>query len=306
MSTNSIAQIALALLCAAGCGANGAPHAAGDADSFATDVSQRSATAAVALLAQDAPPGENAQIVQKRNAAAAAKLQRQIIYDAQVWIVVEDLDGVAEKVDRLVAESGGFVASAQVRGRSGQPRSGEWKVRLPVGEYAAFLDAARRLGEVQNLAATSQDMSDQYYDLEARIRNKQKEEARLLKHLEENTGMLDDILSVERELSRVREELERMEGRMRVMRDLVSLTTVTLHINEIRGYAPPQAPTFGLRVSRAFDRSWLALIAASQTLVVAGVVIGPWFGAIGIPTLGIVAAFRRRNAATRQSPAHRG
>ncbi len=143
-------------------------------------------------------------------------------------------------------------------------------------------------------------MSDQYYDLEARIRNKQKEEARLLKHLDENTGKLEDILAVEREVSRVREELERMEGRMRVLQDLVSLTTVTLHVNEIKGYVPPQAPTFGLRISRAFAGSWKALISAIQSLVVAGVADGPWFGAIGIPVLSIVSLARRRAIASRQ------
>ena len=81
---------------------------------------------------------------------------------------------------------------------------------------------------------------------------------------------------------------------MRVLQDLVALTSVTLHVNEIKGYVPLESPTFGLRVSRAFDASWLALVAAAQTLVVAGVVIGPWFGAIGIPFLALVSVVRRR------------
>jgi hypothetical protein len=264
---------------------------------------QQADPATAAVITQDLPPGGNVPVAASE-AADGPQLKRQIIYDAQVRLVVEEFEGLAERVERLVGDSGGFVANAQLRGRSGTPRSGEWKVRLPVGKYASFLEAVRKLGELQSVAATSQDVSDQYYDLEARIRNKQKEEARLLKHLEENTGKLADILAVEREVSRVREELERMEGRIRVMRDLVALSTVTLYVNEIQGYVPPQAPTFGLRVTRAFDGSWTALVAAGQTLVVAVVVLGPWFGAVGIPFAAVIFVVRRQK--TRHSAAPRG
>jgi len=294
MSRFPIVRIALAVFCIAGCGANGSPQKSANRDRSASSALDQTTSATTLVAAQDVPPGGNAPAGDARGPADSSQLRRQIIYDADVRIVVEDFEGVPEKVERLVVAAGGFLANARLSGQSGFPRSGEWKVRLPVGEYAGFLEAARHLGELQNLAATSQDVSDQYYDLEARIRNKQKEEKRLFTHLEESTGKLEEILKVEREVSRVREELERMEGRMRVLKDLVSLTTVTLHVHEIKGYVPPQAPTFALRVSRAFDGSWTALVAASQALVVAGVVVGPWFGAFGIPSIAAVAFIRRR------------
>jgi hypothetical protein len=245
-------------------------------------------------LLQDQPPGGDAQVGERQALAEPGKLQRQIIYDADVRIIVEDFEEIPEKVDRLVLGAGGFVAQQKLHGKSGRPRSGEWKIRLPLDGYAEFLDAAKKLGELQSLAANSQDVTDQYYDLEARIRNKQKEEARLVKHLEESTGKLEEILAVEREISRVREELERMEGRIRVLKDLVSLTTVTLHVDEIKGYVPPQAPTFAVRISRAFVGSWKALVATGQGLVIAAVFLGPWLGVVGIPTCAFVAVIRRR------------
>lgn len=295
MSRFPVAKFVLAMLCVAGCGETSPRTVIEPAGSANSAFDQSTPASAAAIVAsQDAPPGGGAQAENSRGAVGDSKLQRQIIYDADVRLVVEDFDGVPEQIERLVANARGFIASARLNGHSGAPRSGEWKVRLPVGEYAGFLESARRLGELQSLAATSQDVSDQYYDLEARIRNKQKEEKRLITHLEESTGKLEEILAVEREVSRVREELERMEGRMRVLKDLVALTTVTLYVQEFRGYVPPQAPTFALRVSRAFAGSWTALIAASQWLVVAGVVVGPWFGAFGIPSIAAVAFLRRR------------
>ncbi|HEY3965226.1 MAG TPA: DUF4349 domain-containing protein [Planctomycetaceae bacterium] len=98
---------------------------------------------------------------------------------------------------------------------------------------------------------------------------------------------------VEREVSRVRDDLERMQGRMRVLQDLTSLATVTLYVDEIKGYVPPQNPTFAVRISRAFDASWDALATTSQSLAVAAVAFAPWAVALGIPGFGFVMLIRR-------------
>lgn len=227
----------------------------------------------------------------------SAKLRRQIIYDAELRLVVDDFTGIPEMIELLAIEAGGFVAHAKLDGHSGSPRSGLWKVRLPLDKYSGFLDQARKLGELESLAENSQDVTEQYYDLEARIRNKQKEEARLLKHLDETTGKLEEILAVEREIGRVREELERMEGKLRVLRDLVSLATVTLCVDEIKGYVPPQAPTFGVRVSRAFFGSWRGLVDTGETAVVVGAAVGPWLASVALPIALFVSFVRRRRRA---------
>jgi hypothetical protein len=293
MTNAPVVRTVLALICIAGCGgvsdlppgSHSAPHSPTQPEIAAT------------APAHGQPARGAAQAGDPQVPADSGRLQRQIIYDADVRLIVEDFEGLPEKVQRLVDDSGGFVAQQKLHGKSGTPRSGEWKIRLPVGVYATFLDDIRKLGELQSFAANSQDVTDQYYDLEARIRNKQKEEARLLKHLDENTGKLEEILAVEKEISRVREELERMEGRMRVLKDLVSLTTVTLHVDEIKGYVPPQAPTFAARVSRAFEGSWNALVATGEGLVVVGAALGPWLAVIGIPAISLVLFIRSRRRA---------
>ncbi len=290
--------ICLTVIGFAGCG--GVPDSPSGADSGRNSMipPEIAAKTSAAALPQEQPPGGGAQVGERQPASQPGKLQRQIIYDADVRLVVEDFEGIPEKVDGLVRRAGGFVSQQKLHGQSGRPRGGEWKIRLPLEGYADFLEAAKKFGELQNLAANSQDVTDQYYDLEARIRNKQKEEARLLKHLEESTGKLEEILAVEREISRVRDELERMEGRLRVLQDVVSLATVTLHVDEIKGYIPPQTPTFALRISRAFAGSWKVLVAAGQGLVVVGVVVGPWLGAIGIPSVLVLSLIRLRRRAT--------
>ena len=136
----------------------------------------------------------------------------------------------------LAEQHSGYIAKSNVRGRPGSPRSGEWTIRVPVANYEDFLAAARELGETRSVRTDSDDVTAEFYDVEARIRNKKQEEDRLRKHLEDSTGKLEDILHVEREISRVRGEIERMEGRMRVLKDLTSLTTINLRVDEIEDY----------------------------------------------------------------------
>jgi len=258
----------------------------------------RAAAEPAAVLAQqNRPAGAGGQVAASEPIAGAATLKRQIIYDADVRLVVEDFEGIPEMIELIVVEAGGFVAQAKLGGHTGSPRSGLWKVRLPVDKYSGFLEQARKLGELESLASNSQDLTEQYYDLEARIRNKQKEEARLLKHLEETTGKLEEILTVEREISRIREELERMEGKMRVLQDLVSLATVTLRVDEMKGYVPAEAPTFAVRLGRAFFGSWHALVSTGETAAVAGAAAGPWLAIVGLPFAAVLSIIRRRRRA---------
>ena len=98
-------------------------------------------------------------------------------------------------------------------------------------------------------------MTEEFFDLEARIKNKKVEEARLVKHLTDSTGKLEDILAVEREISRVRQEIEHMEGRIRLIANLAELTSVQRHrLRADRASSPRPHPSFATRASRTLHR----------------------------------------------------
>ena len=221
-----------------------------------------------------------------------AAVERKIVYTADVAIVVEEFDLVPSQVKDLAEQHSGYIAKSNIRGEPGSPRSGEWTIRVPVANYEEFLAAARELGETRSVRTDSDDVTAEFYDVEARIRNKKQEEDRLRKHLEDSTGKLEDILQVEREISRVRGEIERMEGRMRVLKDLTSLTTINLRVDEIKDYVPEGDPTYMSRVRRAFSGSISTLIAAAKTASIAIVVAVPWLGVLLVV---IVIAFMLRS-----------
>jgi hypothetical protein len=225
---------------------------------------------------------------------SASALQRKIIYTAEVQLVVEAFDSIPAEVEALAKQFQGYVANSAVTGSPGRPRSGQWTIRVPVERYDAFLTAVRQLGEVHQVTTDSRDVSEEYYDLESRIRNKKKQESRLLELLADATGKLEEVLSVERELARVREEIERMEGRVRVLDDLTALTTVTLRVSEIKDYMPQEAPTYVTRVHRAWSGSIDRLVVTAQAVSIAAVAAAPWLGVLLVPVILLVFLWRLR------------
>jgi Domain of unknown function (DUF4349) len=231
----------------------------------------------------------------------ASTVPRKIIYTADVTLVVENLTTVQPKLVQLVKTYKGYVAGTEVGGSAGSARQGRWKVRIPVDGYEAFMADVSKLGELQTIHTDSQDVTEEYYDVAARLSNKQVEERRLLRHLEKSTAKLSDILSVERELSRVRGEIEQLQGRLRVLANLSALTTVTITISEVKEYIAPKPTTFGAQISRSFHGSLMALRDVGKGLVLTVVALAPWLivlALLAVPITWLTRRYRPRRTDT--------
>ena len=214
-------------------------------------------------------------------AAKAPALPRKIIYKAEVELISAKLDETAKQIEAKVKEIGGYVSGRNVSGTSGESRSGSWTVRIPAEKFDAFLAALPGVGELQSSNTTSEDVSEEFYDAAARLKNKRTEEERLVQLLRTSTGRLTDILTVEKEISRVREEIERIEGRLRFLSQQSDLSTVTINVHEVRGYVPPKQPSFGTEVARSFVGSLDTLGAFVKGLTLALVALLPWLVVLG-------------------------
>jgi Domain of unknown function (DUF4349) len=106
-------------------------------------------------------------------------------------------------------------------------------------------------------------------------------------HLSDSTGKLEDILAVERELSRVRGEVEQMQGRLRFLANRTELSTITIEATEWKDYKPPVAATFPTQLARTFFGSVENLSAFGKTILMVAVALAPWLPLI---LLGLFAA----------------
>src|SRR5205823_3994620 len=118
------------------------------------------------------------------------------------------------------------------------------------------------------------------------IRNLEKEEGSLLELLQKSTGKLEDVLAVRREVSRVRGDVERLQGRRQLLKALSDMATVTVFLHERGSYMPEESASFGTLLGRAFEGSISALVNIGQGLVIVLVALSPWLVvavAVGLP-----------------------
>ena len=224
---------------------------------------------------------------------AQDKMPRKIIYTAMVNLIVEDFAKADQALIELVKTHKGYVISSEISGSPGSPRTGQWKVRVPIDQFDPFRAALAKLGEPERSSTDSQDVTEEYYDVEARIKTKKVEEASLLRLLENSTGKIDDILAVRRELSRVREEVERQQGRLQVLAKLTAMSTLTINLRERSSYRPPEAADFGTTIGRTLSDSWSALLGFGKGVVIFLTALIPWLPLVALIGLAFFLLSRR-------------
>ena len=216
---------------------------------------------------------------------------RLIVRTGQASIEVDSLESSMAQLRRIVQRVGGFVADASIQSGRNQLRSATLELKVPASRFDELTEGLEPLGRLQFVNVGAEDVSEEFVDLTARVANGRRLEDRLVELLRTRTGKLQDVLSVERELARVREEIERMEGRLRFLKTSAQLSTLSVNL-----YEPPPivASHPGSSViAEAFKTAWrnfvgvMAGAIASLGFVVPVVVLG-WGGLI------IAKKYRRR------------
>lgn len=187
-----------------------------------------------------------------------------IIRTGQAFVEVEKVDPAILKIRELAAQVGGYIANSSVSGGRDQIRQATIELKIPSTKYEQAVGSLATIGKVETVNSTAQDVGEEFVDVTARVNNSRRLEERLISLLANRTGKLDEVLRVERELARVREEIERYEGRLRYLSARVAMSTLTITVHEpapILGNNPGENP-----IAAAFRRAWrnfVAVVAAS-------------------------------------------
>ena len=215
--------------------------------------------ASAPAMAPDQPSGQDPlQSISQFNTGAASMMIRT----GQAFIEVEQLDPAVLKVRQLAAQVGGFIANSSITGGRDQIRQATFELKIPAGKYDETVGSLDRIGKVETVSSSAQDVGEEFVDITARVANARRLEERLLSLLANRTGRLDEVLRVERELARIREEIERYEGRLRYLSSRVATSTLTITIHEpgpILGNNPGENP-IGAALRRAW-RNFVGLVA---------------------------------------------
>jgi hypothetical protein len=219
---------------------------------------------------------------------------RKLIRTAQVALEVRSYDEAADQVARVAESHGGYLADAQASRGAQDRRRGTLVIRVPAERFAAAYAALKGLGKVETETVSTQDVTKAYADLETRLRVKRDAEGRLREILRTRTARLSDVLEAERELTRVLEEIEQIEGERRYYDHQIALSTISAALHE------PEAVIRAGALAPLLEalRDSLQVLATSVGALIYVVVLAlPWSVAAALVWMVVRAARRRTRAA---------
>ncbi|MDP2663084.1 MAG: DUF4349 domain-containing protein [Dehalococcoidia bacterium] len=245
--------LALASFVASCSPATGPPKTAGDASSRQA----AQAPGGSGASSQPASPGESAAPAGGETTAT----DRMIVYNMQMSMEVADTTDAMEKVAGIAQTQGGYVVSSNFHYEQDR-KLATVTIRVPSLNYQFTLGELRRLAtKVQNEDSKSQDVTQEYTDLGAQLRNLEATETQYLDLLKKAQNT-DDILKIQGRISDTRKEIERIKGRMVYLERTTDMASITISMfTNVAEKADPKTglPAGWKKVTDAFEQSFVFL-----------------------------------------------
>lgn len=197
-------------------------------------------------------------------------------------IVPANYDEAGAAIEKLAAARGGYVSNLAATAQTGSARDVSVELKIPAKQADGFIVDLRKLGHVVEETRSTEEVSAQYVDLQARLNASRAAEKRLIELLGTRTGKLSDVLEVERELARVRSEIESMQGESNVMLHQVNYATVKVQLSEEYHETLHTGTSVGGKIRNAFVEGLKNLeegiLAVLVFLLADGLSIAFWLG----------------------------
>ena len=227
------------------------------------------------------PPSEPGAQLPVGTLSAAPSM---LIRTGDARVEVDSLEIALARLQALAARVGGFIGSTSMQAGEREVRQATIELKVPAERFDLARSGLSEIGKVEYVNVQAHDVGEEYVDVTARMENARRLEQRLVALLASRTGRLEEVLSVERELNRIRETIERYEGRLRYLRTRAAVSTLMINVHE-------KAPLVGQlgsgnRIIEAFRTAWrnfvgfLALFIESLGVLIPlgiiALVIGRW------------------------------
>lgn len=168
----------------------------------------------------------------------APSMAKKVITNCFLTVEVKNLSTAFDTVTDLIKRHGGYTIEASRSKNDDGSCTGRFVIRMPQAGTGGLLEMLRAAGTVTAENSTGEDITEDYADLDARLKNMKASEARLRELLSRQTPKLADVLAVEKELTRVRGEIEAFEARKRSWDTLTAFVTISVELLEPRGAFP--------------------------------------------------------------------
>lgn len=206
----------------------------------------------------------------------AAETDQKVIKTGSLDLAVAQVDEAETKLRALATGAGGYVEHASVNERDDGTRYGSMTLRVPAVAFETTLAEAKKTATLVKSEVTGgQDVTEQYTDLQAQLRNAQAQEQEYLVILKKATSV-QDILDVQQYLGNIRGTIESLQGRIKYLSNLTSYSTLSISLSEDTSI---QAPTRGFRPLEDVRAAAQALVLFAEALLTLVI----WVLVIGVP-----------------------
>ena len=232
------------------------------------------AAPAPAAVAEAAPPSQE-RLAGPQDVVPGSMLVRV----GQASVQVDSLEVGISRVRDVAHRTGAIIANTSMEDGKEQTRAASLELRVPSEHFDEAVSGLSPIGKLESVNVNVEDVGEEFVDVQARMVNARRLEQRLIDLLANRTGKLTDVLRVESELARVREEIERYEGRMRYLRSRSSVSTLTIALHEPYPIVAEHAGSHPMRdafaqAGRNFISVTSGLIASLGVLIPIGVLVG--------------------------------
>lgn len=272
----SALYLAALLLALAGCGGGNGMGGGGNAPASGASSADRDGEFWDQAANTEAPASPSAPAGGAQGAEYSSIYQNpgaKLIRRAEFSIQTEQFDESVAALNQLTADCGGYFETASIYGGSRRDanasRWGEYVVRIPAEKYSQFFSGAGDLGYVTSRTESSEDVGEQYYDTEARLKTQRTKQERLLALLERAESM-EDIISLESALSEVEYQIEQYSSTLNRYDALISFSTFTITLNEVGQVTQEVGETasLGARMAAGVQSSFRGLVQGGRDFLI--------------------------------------
>ncbi|PHV70921.1 hypothetical protein CS063_07825 [Sporanaerobium hydrogeniformans] len=223
---------------------------------------------------------------------------RKMIKTGEMEIQTKEFKACVEALGKKIQSLEGYIQNSNVEGGNyyeeyQNMRSAYLEVRIPQKHFDSFLNSPQEYGSVTRTSTNSEDITNQYVDTEIRLKSLKTRHERLLSLLEQS-GSLEELFEIEKELGEVTYELEKAEGTLQKYDQLVDMSTINIHIQEVQKVQEVKPViTFGDRLVKTFNRSVENVIDLAKNFILAVVACIP-FLVVFVPFVAVIAFFTIR------------
>ena len=159
------------------------------------------------------------------------KFNQMVIKTCSISVEVKEYNAASKEIEKIMKESGGYIENSSISTSSDNRKSGQIVLKIPAANFETALEKMEKVGKILGKSIRGENVTEEYYDIESRLKNAETTQQRILTFLEKAKNAREAV-EVQHELDAVSEKIERFKGRLKFLSHSVGFSTITMNVGE--------------------------------------------------------------------------